>query len=888
MIKYIDTDFGGNKMKRSLALTLIIIILVLAFFTSCSGRTEDKINSDTNEGECVGSSSAIDNEISTTSAEGIPDDVSRPVPECKAATRIDGYLKTDIDRSLKCNNVFLGKTYVPSRSPVDSKPDIYNEKLTDGWTLSICTPRNVVGYPGSSPLYIDFDMGNEECDIAEIAVYCHRTVQYGYGLPSYVSVKVSDDGSDYTEIGKVFTPSDLDACCRYCYRLPFAKAFSARYVRILFGQNEGDMLCVDEICAFSYCEDGVLVNMPGIEEDQVYCVKDFYDFSLNLGESSVKVSKDDPDYDKVQNLAQLDGVDFQIQHFDPLNNAHENSGRDKLYLLTDGVLHGEEERDYFKFHRGGGRNVICDLGAVMSVQSCNLAFLDRKSWGITTPAVYYVSLSENGIDWTTVFAEHYPDYGVKMRQRDTRKCDFGGEYLARYVKLSFTTVPDNTVSAFVYLGEWEIIGRKNTENAKKAEYDKNIVYGNYPDRDDWGFHNILFTCVGDVFGKHCIDVHVLTESAAESYMAGTDENGNTVPLMDSFMFTTRGPMNQYPDRSAGFSFFLDELFYKDVNMDAVEKVTPRVNSALGREGKTPVWISVNCPVQGDTFEGKEIKTADDYIECLKWQADEAIRRFDERNYKNIYLVGFYWQHENIRKDGHDAEAAIAFNEYVHSLGYKCIWCPYYTANGLFNAHYYGFDLTCLQPNYMFSYSLPGRIDAAAEIAKIYGLGIEIEIENLYQSRDALDYYRKYLRGGYDHGYIDSVNVYYQGSIPGAYTNCPKRKDDISMAIYYETLQYANGDIDRDYDVPERADLSRFGDVSAEVGMNKQTTIQLGELYGVKYRLYSLPAYGAVRLDESGRVYYKPLRNYTGEDTISVLLYDNVGEYKIVTVDLTIK
>ena len=872
-------------MKRYVALLIIAFIVLSA--AACSGRNANDPSPASQNFEAEPSSVSEHDALSQT--ERIPEiSEGSETPECEAAKRIDEILCIDVDRSLNCRNVFLNKPYTASKAPSETKSDPYNEKLTDGWSLPISTERNTVVYYGSSPMTVDFDLKDETHEIAEITVSCHRTVQYGYGLPSFVSVSVSDDGSKYTEIGKVLTPTDLDDSCRYCYRLPFGKAFTARYVRIRFAQNEGEQLCIDEICAYQYCEDGELQNLPGIEEDQVYCVKDFYDYSLNLGPSEVKASEDDPDYDELQNLARLDGVDFQIQHFEPLYKGHENSGRDKLYLLTDGLLHGEEEKDYFKFHRGAGRHVICDLGAVMSVQSCRLAFLDRHTWGIATPVTYYISLSENGTDWVTVFAEHNPDYGKTMRQRDTRVCDFGGAYRARYVRLSFPTVPDNTVSAFVYLGEFEVTGKKNPKDAGKAVYDKTIVYGNYPDRGDWGFGNILFTCITDQYGVHCTDVHVLSEETAQAYMTGTDASGNTVPLMDSFLFTTRGPMNSYPDRSAGYAFFLDELFYENLNLNAVEKVAPPVNSALGRTGKTPVWISVNCPAVGDTFEGKTILTAEDSIACLKWQADEAIRRFNEQNYRNISLVGFYWQHENIREGSPDGESAKAFNAYIHSLGYKSIWCPYYTARELYNAHDYGFDITCLQPNYMFLQSLPGRIGSAAEMARIYGLGIEIEIENLYQSRDSLEYYRKYLRGGYDYGYMGSVSVYYQGSVPGTYINCTKRKDDVSMAVYYETLKYANDEIDGTYGIPERADLSSYKDLSVSVQMNGQATIALGPLYGVDYRLYSLPAYGAVRIDESGTLLYSPLRNYTGSDQIKILLFDNVSEYRVITIHLSIE
>ena len=874
-------------MKRLLLLFLFFFILLLS--ASC-GHAPAAESTEVTSSKI--SAAASEEAISAYSEEPVSEPQESVAPEeaeNETVKLIDSYLCKEVDRTQKARNVFLDKRYKASKTASDSRPDTNNEKLTDGWTLPICTPRNTVSYWGGDPMQIDFDMKDEYHEIADITVVCHRTVQYGYGLPSYVSIKVSDDGTKYTEIGKIETPSDLDDSCRYFYRFAFKKAFTARYIRIYFARNEGEQICIDEISAYQYCEDGVLENRLGVEEDQIYCVKDFYDYSINYGGSGVVISETDADYDTLQNLARLPGVDFQIEHFDPFYSDHENSGKDKLRLLNDGVMHSDYvEKDYFKFHRGAGRSVVCDLGAIMSVQSCKLAFYDLYTWGITTPVVYYISLSENGKDWVTVFAEHNDDYGKSMRRKDTRVCDFGGEYRARYVKLVFTTVPDNSVSAFVYLGEWEIYGKKNVSGAVSAELNTDIIYGRYPTKEELGFGDILFTCITDGYGKHCTDVHVLTEETAKGYMIAEAADGSAVPLMDSFMFTTRGELNEHSNRSEGFSFFLDELFYEGVNMDAVENVTPYVNATLGKTGKTPVWISVNCPAAGDTFGGKSIETAEDYIECLKWQADEAIKRFNEKDYKNIYLVGFYWQHENIRKDAHDAEAAIAFNEYVHSLGYKSIWCPYYTAYGIWNAHYYGFDITCLQPNYMFSYSLPGRIYAAAEIAKLYGLGIEIEIENLYQSRDALEYYRKYLRGGYDYGYMDSVNVYYQGSIPGTYINCRKRTDDTSKAVYDETVLYANGNIDETYNVPVPADLSVFSDKAVTAEKNKRCAIELGGLYSVSYRFSLTPSYGSVRLDESGALYYKPLRNFTGSDTVQIELYDNSGTYKTVTVVITVE
>jgi hypothetical protein len=107
-------------------------------------------------------------------------------------------------------------------------------------------------------------------------------------------------------------------------------------------------------------------------------------------------------------------------------------------------------------------------------------------------------------------------------------------------------------------------------------------------------------------------------------------------------------------------------------------------------------------------------------------ADSAISEFNKKGYDNIELRGFYWQMENLRPNkwdpapAFDTEAAIAFNDYVHSLGYISLWCPYYSnIVGIYHSLYYGFDITLWQPNHVFSASEPQRLDIISELAKIY-------------------------------------------------------------------------------------------------------------------------------------------------------------------------
>lgn len=856
-------------MKRIIAL-LIAVFSVLAL-VSCEGGEE------TSDSESVAESKAQESFV-------LSEDVAL----------INGFMSGDIDRSLKVKNLFYRMKYETSRS-ADSEYLDNGEKLTDGSEMEVIYGSNTyVGFRGIRPVSFSFDLGEGTSRLADISVGCGRVMDYGIGLPRYVTVSASYDGKDYTEIGRIYTPEDIADTAKYTYYFAFPKAVTARYVKISLYSPDNTLVLIDEICGFEYCEDGLYYNTLASKYDQYLTIEDFYGYELNYGESKVKISESDSDYDTLRNLATLDGVEFDIQHFEGFFEGHTNSGMDEIGKLTDGQHHSADiENDYFRFYRGAGRHVVADLGHIMAVSGCVLAFQDRQSWGITTPPVYYISVSENGTDWVTVFAEHNAEYGKSSRLEDTRDIKFKDEYRARYLRLTFATVPDTDISCQVYLGEFEIWGRKNAENAVTAVENRDTPYGRYPDAEKLGVSDILWAGISDTVGVHSEEYHIMTEKTAYEYMVATEECGGGL-LFDSICFTTRGGLSWHANRNEGFSWFLDELFYEGVNLDAVDSARGRVQSEFGLTEKMPVWISVNCPVIGDVFNGSEIKTAEDYISCLKWMADEAIARFDAEGYENISLAGFYWQVENLRPNkwspdnAYDAEAAAAFNEYLHSLGYKALWCPYYSyLNGIWNSHYYGFDVTCWQPNYMFSPAEHYRLDAIAELAKLYGVGIEIEIEPNRQSEESLELYRTYLAAGVKYGFIDSVNAYYQGAIPGAYSVYRDDSDTINKAIYDESVLYIQGKLDYDPNQKQAHDLSGINDASITVKNGETASVSIGNINGLKTRFSTTAVYGSVRLDRDGNLTYTAMPGYAGSDEIKIEVYDGVGTIKTVTISITV-
>ncbi len=870
-------------MKR--IFSILIALFMLLSFVACNG--DETVTDNSSEADVEASEVSKNGEVSESFI------LNENVP------LIENYMVNDIDRSLKVNNLFYKRSYTASRPAEEKYPD-KNNKLTNGEMMDIVFDSNIhVGWSGGSMLAIDFDLGDNEHNIADIVIRCFRILDYGTGLPKYVSVSVSDDNKKFTKLSQIFTPTDLNDTAMYEYYFSFPKSVTARYIRISFGPQEKSRLLVDEIMAFEYCEDGTIDNSIGREIEHSLVVEDFYNYKLNLGDSNVKVSESDDDYNKVQNLAKLEGVEFDIQHWENFAKGHSNTKIENIGLITDGKYHSEgnnpKDSDYFIFHRGTGRHVVADLGQVMSVSSCVLAFEDKHSWGMATPPVYYISVSENGTDWVTVFAEHNPDYGRAARGHDLRKCEFEDDYRARYVRLTFATVPDNKISSFVYLGEWEIIGKKNPEKAKTATLNKDIVYGRYPDPEEVGVSDILWTGIGNTVGEHCTTYHVLTEQTAYEYMCTTGEDGKADKMLfDSFCLTTREPMNWQPNRVETYSWWLSEVFYEGLNLDAIDAARKRVNEELGIEGKQKVWLAVNCPIIGDDFNGKKVSTVEDYNACLKWMVDECLKRFNEKDYEYVELMGFYWQVENLRPNmwssaaAHDAKAVVEFNKYVHSLGYKTVWLPYYNYNnGIWHALYYGFDVVCWQPNYMFNDTEPNRLEIIAEMAKLYGVGIEIEIESNRQGEEALKKYREYLGIGYEYGYMNAVNAYYQGAVPGAYVIYRDDENYYNKMIHDDTVLYIRGELEGHPNKTGARSLEGFTDHEMSVKNRLDASVDIGEIKGYDVRFVSSPLFGAVKLNESGQLTYTAMKGYKGEDIVKIEISDGVSESKIITIKVTV-
>ena len=874
-----------NFLKKLTAFT-VLFALVLSLAACGGGNAE---SSEPDGGSAV-SGPEISEDPGVTETSQVY--TAEQIAACEAENaQIAALLSRDIDRSLTARNVFFKQSYSYSREPSDGYPDKKMTLLTDGRSSDVFDHEHYVAWKGSQSVTVDFDLGIGRHDLADVDVGCLRQISYGIGLPSYVELFISADGENYCSVGKQLRPKGIEDSARLIYRFALPKATPARYVRIVLGKPDSTFLFVDEVWGYEYREDAPVDRTPGGSGETKYdVIDDVYKCSIDASAPRISVSADDADYDKVQNLMLLDSTELLAQNFEPVPTANNsNTSLKNFGILKDGEFPPETDRGTDKwvcFYRGSGRHVIADLGCEMTVSGYKTVFLDNETGGIAVPPAYYISLSSDGVDWVSVYGGYNPDYGHKAPP-STYVIDakFKGDYKARFVRISFPTEPDSSVAKMVYMGEIEITGKKSTEGAKEPEENTDTHYGRLSMPDEYGIHNILFAPITDKINEHCTKTHVILTDGALQYLYYRNKEGVVEGKMfDCIAFSVRNEMASYTELHDSMSFYYEELFeYEGMNLNALEEAQQRFNEELGVNDKVKVMISVDCPRLWNTFRGKQIANLEDVKECLKWQADEIIRRINEKGYKNIEFVGFYWHHESIVRDSLDAEGMAWFTDYARSLGYITHWCPYYDANGLWRNHELGIDVACLQPGYMFHReTVYARLTSTYELARIYGMCVEIEIED-YSSASATNRYYDYLAAGVETGYMYAVKVYYQGAFPGVFAGAPQSTEELRRRVYDMTGHYAMEILTEEELDFAHAETGDFHDKTVEVKAGEHAEFKLIPTAGLVYRILLSPLYGDYRLDSDGNAYYKPKKGYLGEDTLTVQIVDDDGKLNTATV-----
>ena len=862
-----------KRFKRAAALLLALSMLAAA---GCADQPE--------ETSSAAESGSSDN--SDTSSEPF---VEPEVNEVR--DRVDALYGTPADRSLKANNALSGLLPAFSRPASSDYPGNGGRALTDGVRTQIFDTQSWVGFNGREPVTLTFDLGEVVDGLADFEVGAFEERDYGIGLPAAVAVSVSTDGENFSWIGSVLAPAEVSGTEAYPFTLRLAGTVSARYIRYEIGAPSNTWLFIDEVTAVRY---GAGADGDGPTSGEV---GDYYG-DTNIPEITEPEYWDPSESDYAQERNLIAGLSQQIEQLAPFSaevaTTFYNSKEDAA-MLTDGKFAGQaaySDPAYFRFTGGLGRTILYDLGRESAVSSFAGSFLYELSTAVGLPRRLLIKASQNGVDWQTIHVTEAFKTSETAARVEVAEA-FAQTYRARYIKFVF---PVNT---HVYCDELAVYGTKripdDAADLVADEAEDTIYPDKYITPDDFlGVNNMLLSYNHDPASASG------GKTTAEEYMpfVGYYDRGGKLAdtFFDSFLFLPYGAyVNEENGDFTAWNAYVDNVFAEDANVNALSEAAERVSEGLGRDVRVSVFFSILYTWPDKTSFGdvdgdgviEDFSKAEDRKKAIKWIIDEQLARFEAGGYDNLDLLGFYWYEEQVTyTDPHELELIRYASDYVHSLGYKLMWIPWYCAPGYTDWKELGFDMACMQPNYAFSgQATVERLYDNAETTRRLGMCVEIEIGQYDAQADILRY-KEYLAVGAETGYMDAVKCYYQAGMPGAFYAAWKSADPFVNSVYHDTYLFAKGKYDSSEAaggaIADPSDLEL--DTTSGRGVTGSLNVETESDYRV--RIETSPKYGTLRFG-GGTVTYTPLAGFAGTDTFTVYLEYIHGDSKTATVTVRV-
>ncbi len=352
------------------------------------------------------------------------------------------------------------------------------------------------------------------------------------------------------------------------------------------------------------------------------------------------------------------------------------------------------------------------------------------------------------------------------------------------------------------------------------------VSADFPKADEVmnGYENLLLTYTYNPNGSNN---GRFSPNDFKPYVGYYDQQGNLKDFFfDSYLFLpcmaygVSGARLHYdtanPTKAIDWVDYVNDTFAEGTNVDALETAFGEVKQKLGdSERKAGVVFSILYPAHGQSDFGElggkklDFTKLEDRKYAIKWIIDEQLKLYNDRGYEHLDLIGFYWLEEYVVTHGNKEENRQLYQyagDYLHSLGLKFIWIPWYQANGYKEWKDLGFDAVCMQPN-MFWETVPtkNRVEDTVAECKLYGMGTEMEVDNrALLSGEYYNRYLDYLQGGMNGGAMNSLKMYYQDARNGVYYKAWEAKDERSRSIYDLTYKYAKGTLTQEDIVVSRS------------------------------------------------------------------------------------
>ena len=448
-----------------------------------------------------------------------------------------------------------------------------------------------------------------------------------------------------------------------------------------------------------------------------------------------------------------------------------------------------------------GRDITVDLKKLCAVSNISMEFRQNSGLRIYLPEYLQVSISSDGVIW---YHLGYAYHGVKPFPPEDKNLTLALTFPtvnARYLKLSFP------VELRVFARHLSIKGGLPATKPAllaHAELKNNSgmtgAYMQVPDCKD-----ILLIYTGYNSFK--------TDWTSEDFLpviAYLNKNG----LLEGRMFDTMlfiPYMFEVPCTKAGWNSYMKNLFTQRRQLSALDAAVEQLNKITGRQDKEKVILTIPYPDlnQQDFGQledggpslsfseaqlGKEQATQNRFT-AVKWYYNNLMDAWNRAGFKNLELLGIYWCEGSVNHYSIAGEKELVQKTagLVRDNGQNFFWIPYYGAVGLGDWKALGFTHAFIQPGYYNrEYTPVERIDKAAELARKYNMGIEIQFDDEILSER---YFNDLLHNQLDKAHQlgldgNTTRAYYMGL--RAVLNCAHSKSPQARTTYENLYKWLNG------------------------------------------------------------------------------------------------
>jgi hypothetical protein len=464
-------------------------------------------------------------------------------------------------------------------------------------------------------------------------------------------------------------------------------------------------------------------------------------------------------------------------------------------ILTDGKnaqpvfypIHWIANPDWDIFMDQNSRSIVVDLGKTDTVHKITADFLNDPANYTFLPPHAILSVSIDGTHWERVGDVTPP---VPLTAQATENVLYAQDHLniqARYVRLDFST-DDN-----VAVDEIQVLGQPGVQPGAKRPHEtphqiaRSAGYATL--KQSGGVNDMLLTplWLSSNYDQSRYPWN-LTAKQWLPMIAYIDKQGQIKNWLFRSIIAWPGAGSTSATQQ-DWQTWMDHIFSTGPYQNtATATEFPALDQAVG-EAKAAlhdphyqenVIVSIPYPDPSvsnwGTVNGKTLNFSNpiDRQTAVDWFIQQVVRQWRQSHYKNLRLAGFYWYNEDVNVHINGELSLLQHtSRVIHSHNLRFYWIPYFEAPGYRIWRQLGFDVAMMQPNYAFNSNPVERLSETAELAKQYGLGVELEFPYAVTDPSAAkgtNQYLQYQDAALQYGFSRNVPLAWYQNTQGVLTD----------------------------------------------------------------------------------------------------------------------